>query len=235
MKRFFRLFYIQYIFAKYGIDRILFSTRWFNFFWFLTFLNPWNWFRSINHDQGTSMRLALEALGPIFVKFGQVLSTRRDLLPEDMANALAQLQDNVKPFSSAEARAIIEKALGKPIDELFRQFDDLPLAAASIAQVHTAILPNGKPVVIKILRPGIQKKIKQDLHLLYTLANLAEYSPRIKRLKPKAIIHEFEMSLLDELDLQREAGNASQLRRNFLGSPMLYIPQIEWEIGRAHV
>ncbi len=232
MKRishFFRLIDIQYILAKHGIDRVVFSTRWFRPFWMLTFFNPWNWFRPADQDPGTAIRLALEELGPIFVKFGQVLSTRRDLLPEDIINALVILQDNVPPFPSTQARAIIEKNLGKPIDVLFATFDDLPLAAASIAQVHSATLHNGKSVVVKILRPNIQKKIQQDIDLLYTLAELAEYSPTIRRLKPKAIIREFEVNLLDEIDLKQEAGNASQLRRNFADSKALYIPQIEWD------
>jgi ubiquinone biosynthesis protein len=226
---FIRFLHIQYILAKHGIDRIVFSTHWFRPFWFLIFLNPWNWFRPTDENRGVAIRCAMEELGPIFVKFGQLLSTRYDLLPTDIISELTRLQDSVPPFPTCEARAIIEKNLGKPIEMLFMHFDDEPLAAASIAQIHTAILFNGKSVVIKILRPNIQKKIKQDIDLLYALASMAEYHPTLRRLKPKAIVREFETTLLDEVDLQREAGNASQLRRNFAQSPLLYIPEVYWE------
>ena len=139
---FFRFLYIQYILAKYGIDKIVLSTRWFRPVSFLICLNPWNWFRSPQENRGVAIRIALEKLGPIFVKFGQVLSTRHDLLPYDIISELTQLQNNVPPFPTAEARAIIEKNLGKTIDQLFSSFDDNPLAAASIAQIHTAVLHN---------------------------------------------------------------------------------------------
>lgn len=232
---FFRFIYIQYIFAKHGIDRVIFSTHWFSPVRFLIYFNPWNWFRAKDDNPGQAIRLAFEELGPIFIKFGQVLSTRRDLLPIEIANELSRLQDNVPPFPAEQARAIIEKSLGKSIETLFASFDDIPLAAASIAQVHTATLHNGKSVVIKILRPDIHKKIQQDIDLLYILARLAECNAHIRRLKPKAIIREFEIDLQDELDLQREAGNASQFRRNFDGSPLLYIPSIEWEYTNSHI
>ena len=232
---FIRFFYIQYILAKYGIDRIVLSTRWFRPFSCIIFLNPWNWFRSPHEKTGVAVREALEKLGPIFVKFGQVLSTRHDLLPADIIIELTKLQNNVPPFPTSEARKIIEANLGKPIEELFISFDDEPLAAASIAQIHTAVLPNGKSVVIKILRPAIQKRIQEDIAILYSLANMAEYSATLRRLKPKAIIHEFEISLLDELDLLREAGNASQLRRNFANSPLLYIPEVYWDYTGHHI
>lgn len=238
MKRiahFFRLMHIQWILAKHGIDQIILSTHWFSPFRMLTHLNPWNWFRPADQDRGTAIRLALEELGPIFVKFGQVLSTRYDLLPPDIIEALTHLQDNVPAFPTLEARAIVEKELGQSIERLFLSFDDTPLAAASIAQVHTASLPNGKSVVVKILRPNIRKKIQQDIDLLYTLADFAHYSPRVRRLKPKAMIQEFEFSLLDEIDLRQEAGNASQLRRNFSDSNWLYIPQIEWDYTTTQV
>ncbi len=238
MKRlnyFIRLLYIQYILAKYGIDRVVFSTRWFRPFSFVIFLNPWNWFRPSNEKRGVAVRQAMEKLGPIFIKFGQVLSTRHDLLPADIILELTKLQNNVPPFPTTEARLIIEKNLGKPIEELFLTFDNEPLAAASIAQIHTAVLPNGKSVVIKILRPSIQKRIQEDIAILYSLASMAEYSATLRRLKPKAIIHEFEISLLDELDLLREAGNASQLRRNFANSPLLYIPEVHWEYTGHHI
>lgn len=232
MKRinyFIRLLYIQFILAKYGIDKVVFSTRWFRPFSFVIFFNPWNWFRPSHENRGAAVRQAMEKLGPIFIKFGQVLSTRHDLLPVDIIAELTKLQSNVPPFPTNVARLIIEKNLGKPIDELFISFDNEPLAAASIAQIHTAVLPNGKSVIIKILRPGILKRIQEDIAILYSLASMAEYSATLRRLKPKAIIHEFEISLLDELDLLREAGNASQLRRNFAKSPLLYIPEVYWD------
>lgn len=232
---FIRLARIQMILAKHGIDRIVFSTRWFSPFWFLTFFNPWNWFRSPDEDRGVAIRHALEELGPIFVKFGQVLSTRQDVLPDDITLALTQLQDNVPAFPTKEARAIIESNLRQPIETLFASFDDEPLAAASIAQVHSAVLHSGQSVVIKILRPNIRKKIQQDIDLLYALARLAEYNTTLRRLKPKAIIREFEISLTDEIDLQLEAGNASQLRRNFACSPHLYIPQVYWEYTTSNI
>jgi len=230
-----RFFHIQYILAKHGIDRVIFSTPWFSPFRFLLYLNPWNWFRPKKENYGESIRLALEELGPIFVKFGQVLSTRLDLLPPDIARELTKLQDNVPPFSSTIARSLVEEALGQPISQLFSSFDDIPLAAASIAQVHTATLLDNQSVVVKILRPQIQKKIQQDITLLYALARIAEYNPHLRRLKPKAIIQEFEMNLNDEIDLQREAGNASQFRRNFENSPLLYIPQIIWKYTTQNV
>jgi ubiquinone biosynthesis protein len=232
---FIRFLYIQYILAKYGIDRVVFLTRWFRPFSFVIFLNPWNWFRPSHEKRGVAVRQALEKLGPIFVKFGQVLSTRHDLVPHDIITELTQLQNNVPPFPTSEARKIIETKLGKPIEELFISFDNEPLAAASIAQIHTAVLPNGKSVIIKILRPAIQKRIQEDIAILYSLANMAEYSTTLRRLKPKAIIHEFEISLLDELDLLREAGNASQFRRNFANSPLLYIPEVYWDYTNHHI
>lgn len=231
---FFRLLFIYYILAKHGIDRIVFSHAQFSTrLWrFIPFVNPWNWFRPADADRGIAIRLALEELGPIFVKFGQVLSSRSDLLPADIVKALTQLQDNVAPFSTAEARAIVEKNAGKCIADIFAQFDDMPLAAASIAQVHAAVLPNGQSVIVKILRPHIRKKIQQDIHLLYALARLVA---RRRNINPKAIVREFEINLLDEIDLQREAGNASQLRRNFSDSTELYIPRVEWDYTSKHV
>jgi ubiquinone biosynthesis protein len=182
------------------------------------------------------LRLALTELGPIFVKFGQAVSTRRDLLPADLANELAKLQDQVPPFPGSTARAIIERAYGRPLAEVFQEFDETPLAAASIAQVHTARLPNGKEVVVKVLRPGMRAVIERDLEVLYALARLAEqYWTAGRRLRPIEVVAEYEKTVLAELDLMREAANAAQLRRNFAGSDLLYVPEVHWDYCRADV
>jgi ubiquinone biosynthesis protein len=179
--------------------------------------------------RGARLRLALTQLGPIYVKAGQVLSTRRDLLPPDVADELALLQDQVPPFPGDEARAIIEQALGAPIGTLYARFDETPLASASIAQVHAAALPDGREVVVKVARPGIRKQIARDLDLLHALANLvARWHPQADKIRPQEIVEEIEKTLYHELDLQREAANASLLRRNFTDSPDLYVPEVHW-------
>jgi ubiquinone biosynthesis protein len=182
------------------------------------------------------LREALEALGPIFVKFGQVLSTRRDLLPLDIADELAKLQDQVPPFASELAVAEVERALERPLHEAFRDFDSAPLASASIAQVHLATLHDGREVAVKVLRPGVEQAIAKDVALLQTGAALAE---RLwidgRRLKPREVVAEFARHLDEELDLMREAGNASQLRRNFDGSPLLVVPQVHWDLCAQRV
>jgi ubiquinone biosynthesis protein len=178
----------------------------------------------------------LEELGPIFVKFGQALSTRRDLLPVDIADELAKLQDRVPPFDSAIAAATVETAFGKPLAEVFATFDMAPLAAASIAQVHAATLSDGREVVVKILRPGMHEVIERDLEVLESLAYLAdEYWQDGRRLRPVEVVREYRKTVLDELDLLREAGNASQLKRNFAGSTMLYVPEVYWDYCRVNV
>jgi ubiquinone biosynthesis protein len=185
---------------------------------------------------GRRIRLALEELGPLFVKFGQALSVRRDLVPTEIANELALLQDHVPPFPSDVAIAMIERALGRPIDESFASFEREPLAAASMAQVHAASLADGRRVVVKVLRPGIRKQIDADVEVLYAIARLAErYWPPSKRLRPVAVVEEFEKTLSYELDFMREAANASQLRRNFEGSRLLYVPEVHWEFCRRNV
>lgn len=184
----------------------------------------------------TRLRHALETLGPIYIKFGQILSTRSDLLPDDLAEDLAKLQDNVTPFASDIAIAKIERALGSPISDNFLAFSDKPLASASIAQVHEATLKNGQEVVIKVLRPHLIKHIERDCGLLLIFAKLlAKFHPDGKRLKPVEVILDFKQTLFDELDLQREAANCSQLRRNFEHSPLLYIPQIIWEYTHTDI
>jgi ubiquinone biosynthesis protein len=186
--------------------------------------------RDLSVPRAVRLRLALEALGPIFVKFGQVLSTRRDLLADDIAEELAKLQDQVPPFPSAQALAELEKAYGKPVHDVFQAFEAEPVASASVAQVHFATLPDGREVAVKILRPGIAPVIDHDIALLDALAGLLE---RLwadgKRLKPREVVGEFAKHLHDELDLMREAANCSQLRRNFNPSPLLQVPEVYWD------
>ncbi len=176
------------------------------------------------------LRQALEALGPIFVKFGQVLSTRRDLLPADIADELAKLQDRVPPFASEQAIAEIERSLGRKIEDAFAGFGRDPVASASIAQVHLATLADGSEVAVKVLRPEVERAIAKDVLLLEAAAGLVELLwAEGRRLKPRQVVAEFARHLEDELDLMREAANASQLRRNFEGSPLLAVPAVHWD------
>ena len=231
-----RIIHINNVLGRHGLDEIIFATHLFRPVRFLQYFSPWRWFRRERLPRGVRIRRSLEDLGPIFVKFGQILSTRRDLLPDDIANELAQLQDNVPAFPSDQARAIIERDLGKPIAELFALFDEQPLASASIAQVHTATLHDGREVVVKVVRPNIQKIIRRDIALLYTLADLAtRFWADGRRLRPREVVEEFEKTILDELDLMREASSASMLRRNFAGSDLLYVPEIHWPLSRRNV
>ena len=231
-----RLVHINFVLARHGLDEIILATHLFRPFRFLYYLAPWNWIPRTRGPRGERIRRALEDLGPIYVKFGQILSTRRDLLPDDIAQELARLQDDVPPFPGTLARATIEAALGEPIESVFRDFDETPLASASIAQVHTAELKDGKAVVIKVLRPNVRQQISRDVSLLYTVARLAErYWQHGRRLRPREVIAEFEKTLYDELDLLREAANASQLRRNFSGTNLLYVPEVYWPWCRPDV
>ena len=182
-------------------------------------------------SRGARLRLALQDLGPIFVKFGQVLATRRDLLPPDIADELCLLQDQVAPFAGTQARAAIERELGGRVEDHYARFDETPLASASIAQVHAAELPDGRAVVIKVLRPGIAQTIEADIGLLRTIAALSErFGPDPERTRPAEVVDEIARSLRDELDLQREGANASVLRRHFEGSKDLYVPQVFWDL-----
>ncbi|SIS39672.1 ubiquinone biosynthesis regulatory protein kinase UbiB [Neptunomonas antarctica] len=202
----------------------------------LLYLMPWRYFIKVSQPRGVRLRLALESLGPVFIKFGQMLSTRRDLLPDDIANELKQLQDNVPPFSGQQAQLIIEKALGKPVLALFAGFVVKPLASASVAQVHEATLLDGREAVVKVIRPGIAKTIRKDVALLYTLAHIVHAVWKDgRRLRPVEVVAEYEQTLFDELDLRKEAANGSQLRRNFEKSEMLYIPEIYWDLTRQNV
>ncbi len=179
--------------------------------------------------RGARLRLALQELGPIFVKFGQILSTRRDLVPEDIAVELALLQDQVAPFDGDTARTLVEAALGRPVTEAFASFDTEPLASASIAQVHAATMPDGREVVVKVLRPGIERQIAADVSLLKWIAGIVDRThPNADKIRPREVVAEVENTLAAELDLQREAANASVLRRNWSGSGDLYVPEPIW-------
>ncbi|HEY8520259.1 MAG TPA: ubiquinone biosynthesis regulatory protein kinase UbiB [Gammaproteobacteria bacterium] len=229
----FRLLAIQRALIRHGLDEIVWRTHLFRPVAPLLRLLPG---RARRAPLGVRIRLALEELGPIFVKFGQAISVRRDLLPPDIADELAKLQDQVPPFPSAEAVAILERAFGRPLAEVFASFEETPIAAASIAQVHGAELTGGERVVVKILRPHVAELIARDLEVLYALAGLAErYWPEARRLHPIEVVAEFERTLANELDLMREAANAAQLKRNFAGSDMLYVPAVYWDYCRPNV
>ncbi len=192
--------------------------------------------RNFKTPRGERLRLALEGLGPIFVKFGQVMSTRRDLLPPDIADELARLQDRVPPFDSAVAVAIIEKAFGRPLANIFESFDHTPVASASIAQVHFATLPGGREVAVKVLRPNMLPAIEKDLALMHMMAGWVEgASVDGKRLKPREVVAEFDKYLHDELDLLREAANAAQLRRNMQDLHLVMIPEMVWDFCMPNV
>lgn len=234
ISRIYRLIYINYILAKNGFDEFILQIRWFAPISFLSYLNPWYWIRNRNKTRGERLRNTLEDLGPIFVKLGQMLSTRQDLLPEDIARELAQLQDKVAPFEGAQA--IIEKTLENSVEQLFIKFDPKALASASIAQVHAAVLPDGKDIVVKVRRPGIEKIIARDIDLMYILARLLQkYTTFGKRTRAVEIVEEFEHTIKDELDLMREAANASILKRNFSDSKKLYIPEVYWHFCRDNL
>jgi len=233
-----RLFRILLVVIRYRLDDILLDLP--MPFWLRasSYLLPWRWIprRHSALSRGARLRLALEGLGPIFIKFGQILSTRRDLLPPDIAEELAMLQDRVPPFDSAVATALIEQQLGAPIDKLFARFDTKPLASASVAQVHAARLYTGEEVIVKVVRPNLRPVISQDLAWLFLLARSAErLSADARRLHLVEVVDDYAKTIYDELDLLREAANASQLRRNFEGSRLLYVPQVYWDYCRPQV
>lgn len=234
--RLFRIIRINFILIRYNIDEIIFGTHWFYPLRFGVYLNPYYWTLKNKLTRGERVRLAIEDLGPIFVKVGQLLSTRRDFIPDDIALELAKLQDRVPPFSGYIAKDIIQEALRAPLEEVFSEFDMNALASASIAQVHAARLLTGESVVVKVLRPHIRRMIERDMDLLMSLAKIAErYWYPARHFKPEQIISEVAQTLFDELDLMREGANASQLRRNFANSKMLHVPKIYWGVSRANV
>jgi len=218
------------VLVRHGLDEFVFTLHLFRPYRFILFVFPGYWFRDRTVPRGQRLREALEELGPVFVKFGQVVSTRPDLIPADIAVELTRLQDDVLPFPGDEAREVIERALDAPLSEHFASFDIQPLASASVAQVHRATLQDSTEVVVKVLRPGIEKVIEQDLQLLYQLARLAQrHWPNARRLRPLEVVDDYDKTIHDELDMMREGANASQLRSNFLDSDMIYVPQIYWD------
>lgn len=229
-----RVLRIQRVLVRYGLADVIDAVHFLRPLRFLFFFAP----RKVDRSTplGVRIRMALEELGPIFVKFGQALSTRRDLLPRDIADELAKLQDLVPPFPGETAVTILEGAYGKPLTDVFQRFDVEPHAAASIAQVHTAALPDGKEVVVKLLRPGVEAQIEQDLDVLRWLAELADrYWSLASRLRPLEVVAEYEKTIIDELDLMREAANTAQLKRNFAGSDLLYVPDVYFDYCRPEV
>jgi len=235
MRQFLRVWHIGVILKQYRLDELFNTDR---------LPGPVRWLRVFIPNgkdvsglpRGERLRLALQELGPVYVKFGQILSTRRDLLPRDIADELALLQDQVPPFPGEEARRIIEKSLGEPVDKVFASFDTQPLASASIAQVHPATLHDGREAVVKVVRPGIEKQLRKDIDLLKSIAGIAEkFLQGGARIQPLEVVREFEVVVFDELDMQREAANASMLRRNFQGSRDLYIPEVYWKWCKRRV
>ncbi|MEO6409168.1 MAG: ubiquinone biosynthesis regulatory protein kinase UbiB [Burkholderiaceae bacterium] len=229
MRHLARLLFICITVLRYGLDELALSS--FRQPWVRMLVRVMTIGRTLEAPRGERLRQGLERLGPIFVKFGQVLSTRRDLMPADLADELAKLQDAVPPFPAEQARALVEKAFGKPIDEIFASFESVPVASASIAQVHFAVLKDGREVAVKVLRPGMLEAIESDLSLMRTLARWVDrLSADGKRLKPREVVAEFDNYLHDELDLVREAANAAQLRRNMQGLDLVLVPEMVWDL-----
>ena len=220
----------------HGLDEIVLKTHLFRPIRFIAYLSPSFWLKKPVESRGVRIRKTLEELGPIYIKFGQALSTRKDILPDDIADELVKLQDKVPPFANELAQQVIEEQLGQTVEKAFAKFDASPLASASVAQVHTAVLHSGEEVIVKVLRPNIEKSIHSDIGLLYELARLAEkFWENAKRLRALEVVAEFEKTLLDELDLVREAANATKIRNNFKDSDALYIPEIHWQFTRQKV
>jgi len=234
MRQLGRLVFIVITVLRFGLDEVALSA--FRQRWVRALVRVATIGRRLDAPRGERLRQGLEKLGPIFVKFGQVLSTRRDLIPLDVADELARLQDRVPPFPAAQSRALVEKAFGRPIDVLFASFDAEPVASASIAQVHFAVLKDGREVAVKVLRPGMLDVIDHDLALLHLLARWVErLSLDGKRLKPREVVAEFDTYLHDELDLVREAANAAQLRRNMEGLGLVLVPEMMWDLCTSGV
>lgn len=236
MRNLIRLIQINFTLARFGLDEIVLSMHFFRPLYLLGLINPFNWFRDNDLSQAERLRLCIESLGSIFIKFGQMLATRRDLFGDEIADELEKLLDRVPPFPWPQARDIVEQQLGMPLEQAFKRFDENEIASASIAQVYAAILPDGQDVVVKIVRPGIEQAIRRDIEVLELLAKMADrYWDEARRVKPLQIVREFETTIMNELDLVREAANASELRRNFEDSPDLYVPFVHWDYCRPRV
>ncbi|MEX2132421.1 MAG: ubiquinone biosynthesis regulatory protein kinase UbiB [Pseudohongiellaceae bacterium] len=238
MARSLRLFKILNVAAKYRLDEFL-EPQHLSLFprlLFSLYSLPWVAGSARNLPKPVRLRLALQELGPIFIKFGQLLSTRRDFLDPETADELQALQDRVPPFSSPDITTLVQESLGQPVSRIFSSLDSVPLASASVAQVHAATLITGEEVVVKVIRPGIEKTIRADIALLKWIAVFIEGNIAIgKRLKPVAVIRDYEKVILDELDLLSEGANTSLLRRNFEGSPVLYVPKVYWDYTRSNI
>ncbi|MBI3777703.1 MAG: ubiquinone biosynthesis regulatory protein kinase UbiB [Gammaproteobacteria bacterium] len=231
-----RLLRITQVFVRHDLDEFVTAIHLFRPYRLLLRLAPWRLFARRGLPRGQRLREALEELGPVFVKFGQMLSTRPDLLPEDIAEELARLQDRVPPFAGDESVRLVERALGGKLESFFSEFNREPIASASVAQVHIARLHDGAEVAVKVLRPGIETVIERDIDLLYMLARLAvRYVTEARRLRPVEVVDEFNKTIHDELDLRVESANASRLRANFEGSNLLYVPKVYWDLTRRTV
>jgi len=232
-----RLWNMERIFMRFHLDEFFVGTSVERYTQILSILHPLRFFsQDKKKSRGARLREALVELGPIYIKFGQVLSTRRDLLPPDIADELALLQDRVPPFETTQALEIIQSALGASVNDVFKSFESTPMAAASIAQVYGAELLDGREVVVKVLRPDVELRIRDDINVLRFIASLLErFVPESERLRPVEVVGEYEKTIYDELDLLREAANAAQLRRNFANSDLLYVPEVHFELSRRNV
>ncbi len=229
IKQFFRMIKINRVLTYYQIDKMVLTETKYSWLIWLNLIFPWNWRKKSVAGRGEQIRLALEELGPIFIKLGQALSTRKDLLPHDISIELVKLQDDCPPFDEVHSKQLIEEGLKQTVEEAFAEFDPIPMASASIAQVHAATLHTGTKVIVKVVRPDIKPIIEQDVAIMFGLAKLFKAAVQIaKRLHPVEVVAEFEKTILDELDMMREAANATQLRRNFEDSDLLYVPEIYW-------
>ncbi len=235
MQSLFRFLKISHVLIRYRLDALVLSTPLLKSFKPLLYLTPWYYFPIKKHSRGQRIRLALEALGPIYIKFGQTLSTRPDLLPEDISLELKKLQDSCPAFSTQKAKRLIEESLGGKIEQFFKTFDDQPLASASIAQAHTATTLAGEEVVVKVVRPEIEQLIARDIKLMYALAKIFNKHPLANKIRPIEVVEEFEAIIVNELDMRIEAAHCDKIRQNFEHSDLLYIPKVYHHLSQVNV